>query len=83
MKYFAEDKYMGTRPVVKEPMLVSNILDENRFKEIVDIVNNYSLEELNYDRAFGRFMLKGGHNQMPEQLIEECLQKARDRKSVV
>ena len=78
MKYFAEDKYMGTRPVVKEPMLVSNILDENRFKEIVDIVNNYSLEELNYDRAFGRFMLKGGHNQMPEQLIEECLQKARD-----
>jgi hypothetical protein len=44
MKYFAEDKYMGTRPVVKEPMLVSGILDENRFKEIVDIVNNYSLE---------------------------------------
>jgi hypothetical protein len=77
-KYFADDELMGTRPVVKEPVIVSDVLSPEKFQETLNTLNGYSLDELKYDRSFGRFMLKNPAGQMPDQLLEHCLQKARD-----
>ena len=78
MKYFSDDADMGTRPIVKDPIIVSDVLEPTRFAEVVETVTNYPLDELSYDRGFGRFMLKPGSSTLPDDLLKECQQKARD-----
>lgn len=77
-KYFADDSIMGTRPEIKKPIFVQNLLEPEIFNNAVSTLNSYTPEMMSYDRAFGRFMLKDTVGAMPDQLLEHCLDKARE-----
>ena len=77
-EYYGLEEDMGVRPVVKEPRLITDFLEPDVFKDSVDELNAYTLEEMTYDRGFGRFMLKNPAGKMPDRLLNHCLEKARE-----
>jgi hypothetical protein len=76
--YFGTEEDMGVRPEIKPPLLVKDFLSKDVFDSSVDELNNYTLDELTYDRGFGRFMLKDVKDKMPNKLLEHCMPKAKE-----
>jgi hypothetical protein len=77
--YLTSLEYMGTRPIVKSPAIKNNLFDKDFFNEIVSTINDLPIESFDYDRGFGRFLLKSGAaNDLVNRMLNNSLEVARE-----
>ena len=78
-KYLTSLENMGTRPVVKDPIIKTNLFNDKFFNEIVSTVGGLTKDSFDYDRGFGRFLLKSGAgNDIVNRSLTEALDVARE-----
>jgi len=78
-EYIAPMEFMGTRPQVNEPVIKSNLFNETFWSEVLQDVASITKEDFDYQRNFGRYLLKPqAANFVVERMLNEGLEAARE-----
>lgn len=77
--YVAPIEFMGTRPKIKDPIIVKDLFTSSFWDEIINVVAEFKPYDFGYDRGFGRFILKNeAGNYLLNKMLYESLPKARE-----